>query len=219
MLVSPAEPHEFYKVGTVSSTPEKYGADFLILGHGGLRVGIQRKEISDLIASIYDGRVERELYQLKKLDVGIWIIEGELRWTSDGQLLSQGRRTYTRGMHLGVLSSLSWNGYWTLSSTSTTDTIAVLSSLNQWFLKPHHGSLSARPSAKRNSNLGAVDKQDEMIHIMQGFPGVGYEKAKLIVESYKGLPFSLITDPPLINLRGIGPKIVKQIEGYFSENS
>lgn len=221
MLVSPAEPEMFYKLGTRSLQTERFGSDFLIASPVFGLVGVQRKAISDLVASVKDGRVERELWQMKGLGQGIWLIEGRLDWTSDGQLLSSTRLSWTKANHLGVVLSLQSHGYWILSSSSETDSIELLSSLNRWLMKERHDSLLRRPSPNTQFGNGR-DKTDDLIHIMQGFPGVGYGKARAIIEGYNGLPFVLDEDRAdrngpgrLEDVVGVGPKLAGKIRGIF----
>ena len=216
MLISPAEPPAFKKLGTVSSQCERYGSDFLILSPVFGRVGVQRKEVKDLIASLADGRVEREIWQQKGLDQAIWLIEGRLEWTSDGQLLSGARSRYTKSQHLGVLLSLYSNGYWILNTSSVPDSIELLSALNQWLAKKKHTSLLRRPSQRTSyGTVGAL--KDQQIHVMQGFPGVGYDRAKTVVDHYGGLPFDLLVD--LRDVAGLGDKTVSRIEGIVSRGA
>jgi len=213
MLVSPAEPEPLRKLGTVSSVTEKYGADFIILSPLFGRVGVQRKEIRDLVASLHDGRVEREIWQQKGLDQAIWLIEGNLQWTQDGQsLLSETRLTYTKTNHLGVILSLLSNGCWVLNSASLQDSIVLLSSLNRWLMKKKHTSLLRRPSASRQI---AGDLTDQRIHVMQGFNGFGYEKAKAVVEYFKGLPFVMLVD--LTEVAGVGPRLDKAVREVLGD--
>jgi ERCC4-type nuclease len=210
MLVSPAEPKEFKELGVSSLVPERYGSDFLIPSPMFGRVGIQRKEINDLVASIQDGRVEREIWQQKDLSQAIWLIEGRLEWTNDGLLLSSAMNVrYTRAMHLGVLLSLQSYGSWILNSLSLPDSIVLLSLLNKWLMKEKHSSLLRRPGLK--GQVGG-DLTDRRIHVMQGFPSVGYERAKKIVEKYEGLPFGMKEGVDLTDVPGIGLGVADMIE-------
>lgn len=207
MLVSPTEPSELKLLGTVSSIPEKYGVDFLIPSPVFGRVGVQRKEVKDLVASLHDGRMD-SLWKQRELGQAIWLIEGEIRWTNDGELLSSATRTkYTKAMHLGVLLSLQSKGCWVLNSTSLTDSIVLLSSLSRWLTKEKHTSLLVRPGP--TSLVPGGDLTDRRIHVMQGFEGVGYEKARGIVEEFGGLPFTLTED--LTKVKGVGKKLAEKI--------
>jgi ERCC4-type nuclease len=209
MLVSPAEPPIFKTLGKSSPVPEKYGADFLTLSPTLGRVGIQRKEIDDLIASLGD-RVPREISQLKGLDVGVWLIEGRTEWTSDGHLLSRTHSSFTKAQFLGTCWSLQSHGFWVVRTDSQTETIELLSLFDRWLSKDRHNSLMRR-SATPTSVLGKPSLRDHRIHIMQGFQGIGYEKAAAIVDYYDGLPFSL-SDVDLTNVPGVGPGIARRVK-------
>jgi ERCC4-type nuclease len=215
VLVSPAEPKELKAGKTVSTAPEQFGADFLTLSPVFGRVGIQRKTVTDLIASLGD-RVPREITLLKRLDLGIWLIEGTPQWTVDGHLLSSTSSSFTNAQYLGILWSLQSNGFWLAHTSSMTDTIKYLSLLDRWLRKDHHSSLLRRQEPR--SVLGKVDKRDRQVWIMQGFPGVGYEKAKAIVDEVDGLPFIMNPAIDLSSIRGIGPIIAKRIEQCFSSD-
>ena len=89
------------KLGRVSSTPEKHGSDYLFLSGAGL-VGVQRKEVKDWVASCFDGRLAKELRQMRTLDLAVVVVEGKMVWSETGTLLSGWGRGYTRAMHLGV---------------------------------------------------------------------------------------------------------------------
>src|SRR5688572_29969153 len=119
-MVSAAEPKSLQGLGTYSPLPEQYGCDFLIPCPVGM-VGVQRKEIHDLIASRGDGRLVRELAQMKQLDIAVLLVEGRLKWTSDGKLLSS-RTSWTRPQHLGLLFSVQSSGIWVNSATDIQDT-------------------------------------------------------------------------------------------------
>jgi len=210
VLISPTEPRELKALGSVSGVPERYGADFLIPSPLFGRVGVQRKEIGDLVASIGDGRVEREVWQQRELGQAIWLIEGRVEWTTEGSLLSSAtRQKYTRAMHLGVLLSLQSYGCWILNSQSVADSTVLLSLLNRWLMKEKHTSLLRRPSMNRQVQ---GDLTDQRIHVMQGFPRVGYEKARRIVEEIGGLPFQMRDGVELTDVPGVGLGIVEGIE-------
>jgi DNA excision repair protein ERCC-4 len=190
MLVSPAEPRELREIGNVSSSPERHGCDFLFFGkHIGM-VGVQRKEINDLIASLRDDRLTREIPLLQKLDVGILLIEGRIEWTNDGFLLATSSQ-FTKAQYRGILWSLQSAGLWTSFTDSLTETITYLLSLSRWIAKDRHTGLLARSTkASVKSEYGTKDDRAWQIFVMQSFPGVGYEKAKAIVDHFGGLPLA-----------------------------
>lgn len=216
MLISPAERDAgLLSLGTVSSVPERYGADFLLFSPVFGRVGVQRKTIADLVASVHDGRLEREISQLKVLDQSIFLLEGTPQWTNESILLSQSPTKYSKAMHLGIIFSLQAEGSWILQPSSSQESIEFLSSLERWMKKSRHGTLRRRSGPV--SPWGTADSKDWQIHVMQGFPGVGYEKAKAIVESNGGLPLRLKEGVMLQNAKGVGAKLERSIMEALGE--
>lgn len=210
MLVSPTEPPEFRVLGEVSSVPEMYGADFLLYGPKIGRVGVQRKEISDLVASIRDDRLREQVERLKGLDVGMVIIEGRIEWTNDGHLLGISS-PFTRAQLLGMLWHLQSIGLWISFTSSKTETTECISLFSRWIAKERHTSLTGRRTPR--NQYGTRDNEDWQIHILQGFPGLGYERARAVREFYGGLPLSwtgTLSDVP-----GIGEKMWTRLQGLL----
>lgn len=203
MLVSPTEPRELRAVGTVSAVPEMYGVDYLAFVPGVGKVGVQRKEIGDFVASVRDDRLSTEVAQSRSLDLRMLIVEGTVEWTNDGVLLGP-RSGFTRAQYLGILWNLQSEGFWITFTRSTTETTECLLLFTRWVAKEKHSTLTARKKPPRNM-YGTRGSEDWQIHVLQSFPGVGYERARAVVEFYGGLPLEwtgTLTDVP-----GIGPRL------------
>jgi ERCC4-type nuclease len=213
MLVSPTERPPLNTLGKTSSLPEKLGVDFLMFSPVFGTVGVQRKEINDLVASLSDGRVTREVIDMKELDVGIWLIEGRPQWNADGQLLSA-KATFTATSYFGVCLSLASQGFWLWSTASVTESMSWLSALDAWMAKTSHKGLTSRPNPRSEFGTQA-NKRDWQIHLTQSLPGVGYDRAKDIVRHYGGLPFGLRDGVDLAEVKGIGKVLKKRIEQVF----
>ena len=202
MFVSAAEPKSLQGLGTYSPLPESYGCDFLITCPVGL-VGVQRKEIHDLIASRGDGRLARELAQMKQLDIAILLIEGKLRWTTDG-VLSTSRSKWTRSQHYGMVFSIQSGGVWVNSSESLTESREYLFALNSWMTKEKHAGIMTRP--KPSTLWGTKTDRDWGIHVIQSFDGIGPGVAGNIFDMY-GLPIRwTIGKDDLERVPGVGKK-------------
>lgn len=212
MLVSAAEPASLRTLGTYSPLPESLGADFIIPCPIGM-VGVQRKEIHDLIASRSDGRLARELAQMKQLDIAILLVEGRLKWTSDG-VLSTSRSKWTRSQHLGLLFSVQSGGVWINSSESIQESREYLSALEKWFMKETHKGLMTRP--KPQTIWGNRSDRDWAVHTIQSVDGVGPEMAGRIFDRF-GLPFKCtVTVEELLSIDGIGRKRAEKIVKAFN---
>lgn len=212
-MVSPAERPPLDTLGTVSSVPEMYGSDFLIHSPVFGLVGVQRKELKDLVASLSDDRLSREVIDMKGLDIGIWLLEGVPSWSSEGQLMST-RAGFSLQQFRGLQFSLQSQGFWMLASVSTQDTMNLLSALEKWMQKKSHSTLNRRAAAR--GVFGTPDLTEQRIHFLQGLPGVGYDRAKALVQYYQGLPVTLRTGVKLSDVAGIGSKTAKSMEEFFN---
>jgi len=199
MHVSPTEPKLLRDIGITSSTPEKYGVDFLFASSVGL-VGIQRKELKDLVASLRDGRLGREMSLMKHLDLAVLLIEGEPRWSEDGYLLNA--RSFTREQMNGVLFSVQMTGVWYLKSEGLSSTARLVKSLQGWLSKHRHGGFSQRP--KPVSEWGTLTNRDWAVHLLQGFPGIGAETAGAIYDELGVCMGWTVTEKELMKVKGVG---------------
>jgi ERCC4-type nuclease len=167
-------------------------------------IGIQRKEVTDLVASVQDGRLSKELAQMKSLDIGILLIEGRMLWTSEGTLLRDHQHgRWTRQQQLGVELSAQLKGVWIVKSDSLQGTIELLSMLQSW-ATTDRSLLSTRTGPV--SPWGHKTNLDWLYHLVQGIEGVGPKLAKVIVDKF-GCPFQWIpevTPLSLTALEGIG---------------
>jgi len=213
VLVSGTEPKALKKLGKVSSVPERYGADFLIMGKR-TRIGVQRKQFpSDLLSSLNDGRLYQQLPSLSDLDLSLLIIEGHGRWTEDGELIADKYHQFTiRQLH-GLLFSIMFEfkvpSIWVADMGDTAD---VLINLEAWAKKAKHTSLKSRPGPDRSS-WGSTSEKHLAQHVVQGFPGVGQELAGRIVDKFEGVPLTWTVDvDEMMTVEGIGKK---KAEGMF----
>lgn len=207
MLISPTEPKQLRDIGTTSLRPESYGADVLMLSRAGM-VGIQRKEIDDLVSSIQvGGRLQEQLAKMNQLDIKIVLIEGRPQWTTDGYLQSRG--TWTRKQHLGTIWSLQLMGFWVWEIASLAASVSILPSFEIW-LKRDHGGLRVRPKV---AAWGTRDNKDWAVGVLSQLPGVSMKRAEAIYDKV-GLPLMWNPNVPidaLLEIDGIGEKTVEGI--------
>jgi len=208
MLISPTEPKPIKALGKVSSTPEKFGADILVIGNK-KRIGVQRKQFpGDLLSSLTDGRLYDQLPRLMDLDLALLVIEGHGRWTEDGELIGDWK---TERFSMHALDSLRFTiqfefGIPTMWVRDMNATVATLQHLDAWAQKTKHTSLARRPGAK-TSAWGSATKKHVAQHIMQGFPGIGADLSARIVEKFEGAPLTFTCDvDELMKVEGLGKK-------------
>lgn len=212
MLISPTERPPITTLGTTSSVPEQYGVDVLTIVKGVGLVGIQRKELDDLLASVADGRLQREVAQMVQLSVAVLVIEGRPQFTLDGGLITPkgGNGRWTRQQLRGLLWSVRNEDIWVDWSEDAGDTVEYCRHLESWLGKTNHDSLHRRPKAK--GAWGKATSKEWERHLMQSFPGVGPRQAASIVEHFGGVPLQWTVDAGrFMEVEGIGKKKAEQL--------
>lgn len=186
MLVSPTEPSELRRLGKTSLVPEQYGADFLFASTEFGLVGVQRKELSDFVASVQDGRLGKELGMMKRLGLALLVLEGRALWTNDG-LATWTSTRWRATQHLGTLWSVQLSGCWVSTTTSVQETSTLISAFTRWTAKPRHIALESRPGPAADE-WGKVGNREWAIHLLQGFRGIGPTHARNIYEHFGSVP-------------------------------
>jgi ERCC4-type nuclease len=215
ILVSPAEPPRLRSLGTVSSVTETFGADYLWTSKAldGL-VGVQRKEISDLISSVRDGRLAKEVSQLNRVAYACLMVEGEPRWTNDGALVTNYDR-WTRHQHRSLLRSIQGRHIEVVSTDNMTDTVTAILELRQYLESPSHNSLDRRPMVR--GAWGSPTAKDYGMHVLQSAPGIGPGIAAAIFEHFGGVPIGWTCErEDLLEVPGIGPGRVEKLWRSFA---
>ena len=217
-LIAGSEPRALKAMGTGSNAPENFGVDIMWSepAMGGL-VGIQRKEIEDLIASVQDGRLAKEVHQMANLKMAVLVVEGRPHWTPDGWLVTKYTR-WSRAQHRGILRSLMHEyGVIVEATDDVYDTISFVREVEQWAAKGAHLSLARRPKPAP-TEWGAVTDKGWASHLLQSVPGIGAKQAELIWDHFGGvLPIGLTCDKAeLTKIKGLGPKRVEALMKAFS---
>jgi len=220
ILISPTEPKPILQLITdlgheaiVSPEPEKRGADYLMSGQLGF-VAVQRKEHSDLLNSIEDGRLQREVSLLRYEPVPILIIEGWPDFTSDGQHLE--RPTWNKAGFRNLLRSVKDEGVQVERTDDLADTAAALVELQERWQKPAHISLLTRPKRIKTDSFGRRRVDDRAAWVLQGFPNIGPALAMRIVAKFGGLPLSWTCSvEELCEVDGIGEKRANELLGLL----
>lgn len=221
LLVSPAEPQSVkdsltkHGVEWESSTrPERHGVDMLWRARD-TWWGVQRKAVNDFVASLRDGRIAREVSQMRhSVSMPCLIIEGRVNFTVG----DEPKLILTHGMEI---THRQWQGMmWTLASQGITvhrtaviaDTSLYIKRMMDWSSKAHHTSVTARPKLVESA-WGKPNNRDWAVHVLQGFDGVGPEVAGNIFDHFGRLPLRWDVDDgdELLDVKGLGPGRVKKM--------
>lgn len=216
MLVAPNEPAVLYSLGHRDLTPERFGVDILFAATGKL-IGIQRKAFpGDFLASIEDGRLEKQVNQMQALDIAVLCVEGKGSWTTEGELIYSWGAGWNRSKHRRYLCSIKSAGIWVEQTDDPYDTIRYAKDLKAWAEKPYHNSVRHRPPVKRNE-WGKLESRQFQSHLIQSLPDIGPELAERIIDTH-GFPFRLVLSAgDLMQVDGIGPKKAEKIVRAFTE--
>lgn len=214
LFIAPTEPPRLRDIGEVSLVTERNGVDVLWAAQGGLW-GIQRKELSDLVASKSDGRLAKELAQMSGLEVAVIVVEGRPTWTNEGVLMSEWAELSRRQLH-GMLWSCRLRGVWIEYTEDLDHTIDVVRWLRDWSRKGRHSGMRGRP--KPDGNWGKVSDREWAIHLLSGMEAIGPTMAERIWEAFGRVPLAwTVTEEEMLEVPGIGPKrarsLMKALEG------
>jgi ERCC4-type nuclease len=216
-IVAPTERHKAIKglvgeEGEVSLLPERMGCDIAWRAQGQWW-GVQRKEIADFIASVQDGRLAKEIAQMRNLPMRVVIIEGRIQWSTDGKLIIKKRFTnISKRQFLGMQFSLSSQDVSVIWTESAYETAEVTMALADWSEKDRHGSLMRRPGPQ--TSWGSVTDEDWSLHLLQSFDGLGLEKARALKKHFGGVPMSWdCTEDELKQVPGIGKVLAARLIG------
>lgn len=212
MLVSPTERDLLPLLSgrAISHTlPEQHGADVLVVAHGKGRLAIQRKAFpDDLLASLEDGRLAREIALLSQAQCPVLIVEGQPRWTADGHLMAPWASRWTQAQLRNLLRSVWWvHGIAVEYTANIEDTAKAVLEMESWFRKEVHRSLLSRPKRVSRDSWGTTSQRDFALFFLQGLPGVGSVLAEAILERFGRIPMSWTCSvDELKTVDGIGNK-------------
>lgn len=193
--------------------PENHGSDILWATEHGM-VGVQRKEVKDLVASMGDGRLSKEVAQMQSLWLRVLIIEGRFRWTRDGEMVGNGYgQGVTRKALKGFLWSIRSKGIWVEFSNDEQDTVEVVGWLRAWSKKDKHTSLLTRPGPGSSSGWGKASEKDYALHLLTSLPGIGPGTASKIFDHFGKVPMRwTVTSEELMAVDGVGPVRAKKMQ-------
>jgi ERCC4-type nuclease len=207
MLISPTEPAELRDVGRTSSRPEVVGCDMLFSSPLGI-VGIQRKTITDLIASAQGDRLYRSRIDMSgKVDIPIMVVEGRPRWSVDGELMGI-HTQWDKDQWFGLLLTIQLAGWWIVYTADLEETKQWLIHAEKWMRKSKHTSILTRPKARGErqpwGGRRKASREDVVAHFWQSFPGIGEDTARSLARTV-GLPLQLtVTPAELSKVKGMG---------------
>ena len=221
MIVSPTEPGDVVELVAretgldfaSTALAEYYGADYLLPSTTGGLIGLQRKTVSDLSASVLDGRLAREVARLCDLDCAALGIDGDLD-AADGLRHSLPaaslRRAVWEVQRAGIIVA-NVRGPWEFAKFAA--------DLFDFASRPRHLVLRRRPTPPGLAGTWGEPVKPES-WLLQGLPGVGPELAERILEAFGTLPLRwACTEAELRKVRGVGKARAAQLYAFLGGDS
>lgn len=213
LLISPTEPKRLKELGSVSSAPEKCGVDVLWSAMDGL-VGVQRKEVKDLMASINNRLLFEELAKARARLKAVWLlIEGDLFWDRDGRLAGELGDWYPRWTltsYQNFLTGVQAEGVWVATTKDLTGTLEWVLSTKAWTEKEKHTSMAPTRRQPRGK-WGTADNTEWMVHLLSAFEGLGVGRALALLKMYPNPLQWTVTEKELMKVPGIGKKLAQSL--------
>lgn len=176
-------------------------------------IGIERKEVGDLLNTIRDNRFMSQLAGLMgNYNTPYLLIEGVLHeHAQTGNLIVSGRETNWKAQAIhSILSSVQEQGIRLSLSSSLATTCKRLMGLYGFYSNPDHHDLTMD-----RLNVFHTSISPPMAMLM-AIPGIGFEKAKSLLETFGSLDsISTATEASLTQARGVGTKHGREIYHAF----
>lgn len=209
LYIAPTEPPALKRLGKYSPLVEKNGVDIFWGTKTGL-VGVQRKELKDLVSSMHDGRLNKEVAQMgNRLAIKVLLVEGFGKWGVDGTLMDTWTKV-TRQQVRAFLWSVRSKGVWVEWTENLNDTIQTVQWMVRYTRKKRHNALVGRPGP--GGVWGRASDRDWAIHLLTSFDGVGPETASAIIDHFGQVPLRwTVEEADLLEVSGIGRVRAKKL--------
>jgi len=200
------------------------GFDIMLMTNNG-NVCIERKAVpGDLVASISDGRLGREILNMREESkFNVVLLQGRMKFDKDGLLVIPGRtkvknpyRWNRKGLNNIRRTWEYVEGCFTEYAQNSNDLVNVLNNIQDYFDKGKHLSMKSRPQIQ--TNWFVPSRGEKVIYFYQGLPGVATIGAKKLYDKFPS-PWDLyrasiedIDDIPRIGI-GLATKIHNFLRG------
>ena len=180
---------ELIALGLEVEVKELKVADYLVNG-----TAIERKTVSDFISSMKNGRLLRQLEELKQYESILLVVEGidEQELYTDSEEVVGMHPNSVRGFLLSILLNYKVPVIFTKNYEDTARFISVLSRK-----KPKETPL--------NVTKKFLSMKEQTQYILEGFPGIGPKTAKKLLKKFKTIK-NIINAPEEDLKKEIGKK-------------
>ena len=198
------------------------GFDFLLYTRQG-RVAIERKSMpGDLLASVSDGRLAREITNMKlRSEFQVLLLgPGQLVYDKDLYVTEQGfTRGWTKWGLENLLRTIQYTEGLYLEPPlgyvyDLPEMVRTVQEIQQYFDCTHHTSTRGRD--KLNSDWLVPTAFERVSHFYQGLPSISVVRAQTLAKAFpRPMQLYEADGEALRMVKGIGPKLSKRIYNFL----
>lgn len=193
--------------GVIADLP--HGMDFCFYAHG-QKIGIQRKSwvTGDIYTSLPS--LGEQLASLAaQCGLAFLLLEGTPKAGNNVLFFNNKPTNWLVEQVQHMLLEIQFTtGIYTLWSPAIHNTPYIICQFADWMSKSSHSGILHRP--KPQGDWGVVTDDMQKIHILQGFPGVGQERAENIIKHFGRVPLKWdCSEKELTEVPKLGKKTIQ----------
>lgn len=181
-------------------------------------VGIERKKIpGDLLSSVEDGRLRRELIAIRdECNFAVLLLHGSIRYDKNGNV-RVGKRTihWTDKGIRNLKRTIQWvEGCFIEEAHDDYELVQVVNELQTYLDEKHHFSLKGRPGIQKTWIVPT--KKEHVIHFYDGLPGIAPVRARMLADHFSN-PIQLYeaSVEDISSIKGFGKQVAQQIYNFI----
>ena len=217
-LLTTNEPHKIKELFKDMSVETPMDFDMLLYTRHGT-VGIERKDVpGDLIASVTDGRLQKELLVMREqTDFQVILFHGRFVFRQ-GLLVTPGSRVGRSWTERGIRNLKRTlehvEGLYIEQAETDDELVERVKEIQTYFDELHHLSLKKRPQLE--SNWYVTTRQEKVRYFYAGLPGISTIRAKALEGKYPNpIDIYAVTVEDLMSIEGIGEKTATNIYNFL----
>jgi len=218
IIITSNEPREIKNAfGDLAIEIPLEGFDILLYTQRG-KIPIERKHIpDDLLASVTDGRLQRELAAMRQVSkFPILLCHGRFTYSTDGTLvMGRRRQNWTKKGIRNLCRTIRYvEGIDIEWADTVEDMVETVQEIEKYFNQTHHLSLKIRPGI--HTNWLVPSRSEKIQYFYQGLPIISAIRAKELEKKYP-YPIDLYgaTIDDLMTIPGFGRTIAKGIYDFL----
>ena len=218
IIITSTEPKEIKELFGKDMIEDVMGFDMMLLTNRG-KLPMERKKVpGDLLSSVTDGRLKRELDAMRVVSpFNIILLHGTFSYRKDDSVVMYGNkgRNWTKRGVRNLLRTLQYvEGCYIEQAETDEELVQVVHELQDYFDKDLHLSFKTRCGIQTDWLIPS--KQEKIMYFYQGLPEVKAIRAKALSERFPSpLDLYQASIEQLMEVSGIGKKLATGIYEFL----